>query len=117
MCTVAQQLDEKRRDALSDEIKAQTPNHLSTPPYSCPSSQPSENHNALQISLIRTEPSRATRLPNRSWEIITAFCRFTAHGAFIPSSSFSTTSDGTPRIVDVIGATITVDNTQPRCPE
>ena len=28
---------------------------------------------------------------------------------FIPSSSFRTTSDGTPRIVEVTGATVTVD--------
>ncbi len=27
----------------------------------------------------------------------------------MPSSSFSTTSDGTPRIVEVTGATVTVD--------
>jgi hypothetical protein len=38
-----------------------------------------------------------------------ALCRFTAQGAFIPSSSLSMTSEGTPRIVDVIGATVTVD--------
>ena len=36
-------------------------------------------------------------------------CRFTAHAAFMPSSSPSTTSEGTPRIVDVMGATLTVD--------
>ena len=29
--------------------------------------------------------------------------------AFMPSSSFSTTSDGTPRMVEVTGATVTVD--------
>jgi hypothetical protein len=38
-----------------------------------------------------------------------ALCRFTAQGDFMPSSSFRTTSDGTPRIVDVTGATVTVD--------
>ena len=31
------------------------------------------------------------------------------HDAFMPSSSSKTTSDGTPRIVDEIGATVTVD--------
>jgi hypothetical protein len=31
------------------------------------------------------------------------------HGDFMPSSSFSTTSDGTPRIVEVTGAIVTVD--------
>ena len=30
-------------------------------------------------------------------------------GAFIPFSSFKTTSDGTPRMVEVTGATVTVD--------
>jgi hypothetical protein len=33
----------------------------------------------------------------------------TAHGVFIPSSAFSATSEGTPRIVDVIGAIMTVE--------
>jgi hypothetical protein len=33
----------------------------------------------------------------------------TAQRPFMPSSSSSTTSDGTPRTVDVIGATVTVD--------
>jgi len=41
--------------------------------------------------------------------MVTALCRFTAHGVFMPSSSLSVTSDGTPRIVDVIGATVTED--------
>jgi hypothetical protein len=41
--------------------------------------------------------------------MVTALCRFTAQGAFMPSSSFKTTSDGTPRIADVMGATVTVD--------
>jgi len=35
-------------------------------------------------------------------------CKLTAQGALMPSSSLNTTSDGTPRIVDVIGATVTV---------
>ena len=36
---------------------------------------------------------------------MTALCRFTAHGCFMPSSSLSTISDGALRMVDVIGAT------------
>jgi hypothetical protein len=40
---------------------------------------------------------------------VTALCRFTAHGDFMPSSSFSATLEGTPRMVEVIGATVTVD--------
>jgi hypothetical protein len=40
---------------------------------------------------------------------VTALCRFTAQGDFIPSSSVKTTSEGTPRIVEVTGATVTVD--------
>ena len=31
------------------------------------------------------------------------------HGDFMPSSSWSATSEGTPRMVEVIGATVTVD--------
>ena len=57
----------------------------------------------MQTSLIRNEPSQPTRLPKRCWETVTALCRFTAQGVFMPSSSLSTTSEGTPRIVDVIG--------------
>jgi hypothetical protein len=74
-----------------------------------PGSQPSEKRNAVQISPIRKELNRATRFPKRCWEMVIALCRFTAQGAFMPSSWLSTTSDGTPRIADVIGATVTVD--------
>jgi hypothetical protein len=35
--------------------------------------------------------------------------RFTAHAVFMPSSAPKTTSEGTPRIVEVMGATLTVD--------
>src|ERR1043165_6931266 len=35
-------------------------------------------------------------------------CRFTAQVPFMPSSILKITSDGTPRTVDVIGATVTV---------
>jgi hypothetical protein len=61
------------------------------------------------MSAMRAELSWTTRLPNRCCEIVTALCKFTAHGDFMPSSSFKTTSDGTPRTVDVMGATVTVD--------
>jgi hypothetical protein len=57
--------------------------------------------------------SRRTQLGEptacRFRETVTALWRFTAYGDFMPSSSRKTTSDGTPRIVDVIGATVTVD--------
>src|SRR5271163_113104 len=72
-------------------------------------SHPKENRRAAHTSFIRPKLSWATRFPRRCCDTVTALCRFTAHGAFIPSSSFSTTSDGTPRIVDVTGATVTVD--------
>src|SRR6266849_5039128 len=45
----------------------------------------------------------------RCCDTVTALCRFTAHVDFMPSSSFRTTSDGTPRMVEVTGATVTVD--------
>lgn len=83
--------------------------------FACPmrrcqsDSQPNEKRNAPQISFIRAALSWATRRPRRSREIVTVLWRFTAHGAFMPSSSFRITSDGTPRIADVIGATVTVD--------
>jgi hypothetical protein len=73
-----------------------------------PASQPSENLSAAQISVILEDFSCAIRLPNRSCEMVIALCRFTAQSDFIPSSSLKTTSDGTPRIVDVTGATVTV---------
>ena len=72
-------------------------------------SQPREKCKAAQISFIRAELSCVTRLPNRCCETVTAWCRFTAQADFIPSSSVSTTSDGAPRRVDVIGATVTVE--------
>ena len=51
----------------------------------------------------------AMRRPKRSCEIVTALCRLTAQRPFIPSSTSRITSEGTPRIVDEIGATVTVD--------
>ena len=72
-------------------------------------SHPTVKRKAAQISFIRAELSCATHLPNRSRDTVTALWRFTAHAAFMPLSSFRTTSDGTPRTVDVMGATVTVD--------
>src|SRR5260370_34676148 len=72
-------------------------------------SQPREKRRAAHTSFIRGELSWATRFPRRCCDTVTALCRFTAHVDFIPSSSFRTTSDGTPRIVEVTGATVTVD--------
>ena len=57
----------------------------------------------------------ATRFPSRSFDTVTALCRFTAQGPFMPSSLPRTTSDGTPRIVDVIGATVTRQGRRWRC--
>jgi hypothetical protein len=47
---------------------------------------------------LRPMPSRRT---------VTSLWRFATQGCFIPSSTPSGTSYGTPRIVDVIGATVT----------
>ena len=63
--------------------------------YSAP--HPNENRRAAHTSFILAELSCATRFPRRCCDTVTALCRFTAHGLFIPSSSFSTTSDGTPQ--------------------
>lgn len=72
-------------------------------------SHPNENRSAAQTCCIRRLFKLATRLPRRTCEIVTALCRFTAHRPFIPSSTSSTTSEGTSRTVEVIGATVTVD--------
>jgi hypothetical protein len=76
--------------------------------YGC-TSQPKEKRRAAQISFIRGGLNCATRFPKRFWETVTALCRLTAQGALMPSSSFRSTSEGTPRMVEVIGATVTVD--------
>lgn len=73
-------------------------------------SQPSEKHRVTQVSFIRRELNWATRLPNRSWETVTGLCSFTAQGASMSSSSLKTTSDGTPRMAEVMGATMTVNH-------
>jgi hypothetical protein len=67
----------------------------------------SENRNAAQTCRIRSGLRWARRRSNR-WTV-TALWRLIAHGAFIPSSTSSTTSDGTPRIAEVMGATVTID--------
>src|SRR5208337_1351964 len=72
-------------------------------------SHPKEKRRAAHTSFMRAELSWATRFPRRCCDTVTALCRFTAHGDFMPSSSLRTTSDGTPRIVEVTGATVTVD--------
>jgi hypothetical protein len=71
--------------------------------------QPREKANAAQTSFIREELNRATRRPNRCCETVTALCVLIAQRVFMPSSSLNTTSEGTPRIVDVIGTTVAVD--------
>ena len=68
-----------------------------------------EKRNALHISVIRFGARCATRLPKCGCDTVTALCRFTAQGALMPSSSSNLTSKGTPRTVDVIGATAAVD--------
>lgn len=64
---------------------------------------------AAQISDKRSELSIAKRRPKSDFDTVSTLCRFTAHGCFIPSSSVRTTSDGTPRMAEVIGATVTDD--------
>jgi hypothetical protein len=70
---------------------------------------PSENRSAAQTACIRSLFRLQTRLPRRSREIVIALWRFTAHRPFIPSSTSKITSDGTLRIVEEIGATVTVE--------
>src|SRR5579862_5252456 len=70
---------------------------------------PRANPSAAQISSNRPALSMATRRPNRALETVTRLCKFTAHERFIPSASVKSTSDGTPRMVLVMGATVTAD--------
>ena len=74
-----------------------------------PGSQPREKCKAAQISFMRSACSRPIRFPNRFRVTVIVLWKFTAQGSFIPSSSANTASDGSPRIVEVIGATVTVD--------
>jgi len=64
---------------------------------------------ARHTSCIRLSLRCATRRPTCPWATVTRLWRFTAHSCFIPSSVPSGTSDGTPRTVEVIGATVTGD--------
>src|ERR1022692_2844455 len=70
--------------------------------------QPSEKRKAAQTSCIRPALKLATRRPSRACSTVRALCRFTAQRPFIPSSMSRITSEGTPRTVDEIGATVTV---------
>ena len=83
-------------------------NHRQLATLSYPS-HPTANRNAAQTSFMRAVLNCATRFPNRSCDTVTILCRLTAHADFIPSSTLNMISDGTPRIVVVIGATVTVD--------
>ena len=80
-----------------------------TLPFAISQSHANESRSAAQTSLMRISFKFATRLPRRSCEIVTALCKFTAQGPFIPSSTPSATSEGTSRIVEVIGAIVTVE--------
>src|SRR6185312_12707753 len=74
---------------------------------------PSANRIAAQISPSRAELKRATRRPSRCCDKVAKWCRLTAQADFIPSSWFNTTSEGTPRIVAVIGAAAGNSREQP----
>jgi hypothetical protein len=43
------------------------------------------------------------------FDTVTTLCKLMAHEFFIPSASVKHTSDGTPRMVEVMGATVTAD--------
>ena len=71
-----------------------------------------EKRMARQTSCNRDVLKLVTRRTSLSCEIVTRLCRLTAHGPFTPSSTSNRTSDGTSRIVEVMGAMVTVA----RCP-
>ena len=71
--------------------------------------QPSAKPRALHTSLSRSALRTATRRPRCAFDTVATLCRLTAHGPFIPSTSVRRTSDGTSRIVEVMGATVTAD--------
>ena len=71
--------------------------------------QPRAKASAPQISLSRSELNTATRCPRCALDTVTTLWRLTARVPFIPSASVSRTSDGTPRMVEVMGATVTAD--------
>ncbi len=72
-------------------------------------SQPSAKPIAAQTSSSRAAESWARRRLRPVVATVTRLWRLTAQGCFIPSSTSSTTSEGTPRMVEVIGATVTRD--------
>jgi len=72
-------------------------------------SQPRAKAMARHTSRSLLSLSCAIRRPRCAWATVTKLWRFTAQGCFIPSSVPSGTSDGTPRTVDAIGATVTRD--------
>ena len=82
------------------------------PPFQA---EPEQSRNRSRTATRRRSPASAHRptgpraSPSVAARRLTTLCRFAAHGVFIPSASSSTTSEGTPRIVEVIGAAVTVD--------
>ncbi len=62
---------------------------------------------ARQIPSRRAGVSDPTRLSSLSAVTVAMRWRFTAHAFFMPSCSSKTTSDGTPRMVEGMGATVT----------
>src|SRR5260370_2998173 len=73
---------------------------------------PNAKRRAAQNSCMRAPLKFATRRPSRACATVTALGRLTAQRPFMPSSISRITSEGTPRTVEVIGATVTVA----RCP-
>ena len=73
----------------------------------CHDTQPKANPRALQTSLRRSALRVAIQGPKLIFDTVMMLCKFTAHGYFNPSASLNWTSEGTPRILDVIGATVT----------
>lgn len=57
---------------------------------------------------MREEVSCATRFPSHVWDTVIRLCKLMAQACFMPSSNPSKTSEGTPRIVEVMGATVTL---------
>ena len=109
-CTTQKLHDDLRRPLLfktGGSFDFHYPPSTNHYPLSYPS-HPTANRNAAQTSFIRAPLNCATRFPKRACETVTVLCRFTAHGDFIPSSTAKATSEGTPRMVVVIGATVTV---------
>ena len=93
------------RQTEAEDEETDPPANLGLPAYAQPRAKPS----AAQISLKRSELSIATRRPRWALETVTTLWRLMAHVSFIPSFSVRRTSDGTPRIVEVMGATVTAD--------